>query len=534
MLYIKRNKALKAMTESSGEIKLKPVSGALALCFAGALAASLVTLLLVLSFSGKVSSVTGELHDRHYEMLTTAGSLVMLNSRLTMCSSMAALTGEAGFAREHERLAAELNAAVKKINKLTDKPEGSPHAAVINEVNLRLMELESKALRLAGSGKKREASALLTGSGYLGLESTYAGAVNGLVGEFEASLKRDDAAVRLGVLKKSLAITLSGAVTLLFWGLAAFSARRWLRLRGSTEALVAEKEAQFRHFFDTIQEIFYRTDWKGVIVDITPSITKYSGYTREELLGKPVSDLYLNPEDRKPILKELLFKGMVEDREIKLKTKDRGVLDVLVNARLLRGVGGLPAGVEGSLRDITARKAAEEGLRRINRLYSILSLVNESIIHVRSAQKLYEEVCRIAVENGGVKFAWVGLIGPDDQLLPVASFGDSGGYLNDVRVSSDASRPEGRGPTGTAIREKKVIINSDTENNLFMLPWKHAALKRGFMSSATIPVAGIGAITFYAADVGHFAKDEEHLLASLAESITYAVNSLRASSEDKA
>lgn len=522
------------MAEKEKETTLGPGSGLLALYFGAALAASAVAFGLIFSLSKSVCRGAGDLHDRHYELLTTASNLVMLDSRLTMLASRGVVTGEESYAREHERVAAELNKSIKKVNQYTASPRVSPHTVEANEANLRLMELEDRALQLAGSGKKREAAALLGGREYLALENAYSHAVDDLLLDMQASLKAEGAAVRAGIFRKSLSITVSVFVMLALWTLAVFYARRWLKARGTTEALVAEKEAQFRHFFDTVQEVFYRADWKGTLVDITPSIIKYSGYTREELLGRPVSELYANPEDRKGVIAELLLKGMVEDRELRLKTKDRGVLDVLLNARLLRGLGGLPAGIEGSLRDITARKAAEESLRRVNRLYKILSLVNEAAAHVRTPQKLYQEVCRIAVENGGVKFAWVGLTTPDGQITPVAAFGEDGGYLKDLRVSTDHAEPEGRGPTGTAGRENKVVINSDTENNIFMLPWRRAALKRGFRSSATLPVAGAGIVTFYAAEPRFFTKDEERLLAALAESLTYAVNSMRPCPEERA
>lgn len=514
--------------------KFGPGSGLLALYFGAALAASAVSFGLIFSLSESVSHAAGSLHDRHYELLTTASSLIMLDSRLTMLANRGAVTGAPGYAREHGLVAAELNKAIKNANRVTASTRGSPHTVEINEANLRLMELEDKALALAGSGKKREASALLAGSEYLALGTAYARAVDDLLLDMQAGLKAEGAAVRGDIFRRSLKITVSVFVMLALWALAAVYARRWLRARGSTEALVAEKEAQFRHFFDTVQEVFYRADWKGNLVDVTPSISKYSGYTREELLGRPVSELYANPEDRKGVIAELLLKGMIEDRELRLLTKDRRVLDVLLNARLLRGLGGLPAGIEGSLRDITARKAAEDGLRRVNRLYKILSLVNEAATHVRTPQKLYEEVCRIAVENGGVKFAWVGLTTPDGQITPVAAFGDGGGYLKEIRVSTDHAEPEGRGPSGTAARERKVVVNSDTENNIFMLPWRRAALKRGFRSSATFPVAGAGVVAFYAAEPRFFTKDEERLLESLAESITFAVNSMHACPEERA
>lgn len=522
------------MPDKLKDIKLNPESRLFALYFVAALTASVISFFLVFSFSKRVYNEAGVLHDRHFQLLGTASTLLSLDSSLTMSTRQAIATNNPAYAEDHGLISKELNDTIKKLNLYTPNPEGSVHTLEINEANLQLMDLESRAIRLARAGKKKEAEALMASREYVSLEKNYAVAVNELLREFEDSIRAEGQAARGVIFKTSLGVTAGVSVTLLFWGLTAVSARRWLRQRGSTDALVARKEAEFRHFFDTVQEVFYRVDWKGDIVDITPSITKYSGYTREELVGKPVASLYADPEDRKAVVSELLRNGMIEDREVKLRTKDRGVLDVLVNARLLRGVGGLPSGIEGSLRDITARKAAEDGLRRLNRLYTILSLVNEATMHVKDVQKLYQEICRIAVENGVVKLAWVGLIGPDGRIKPVAHCGEGGDYLETLNISTDLALPEGRGPSGSAARDKKIVINSDTEHNIFMLPWRHEALKRGFRSSATFPVAGVGIVAFYSGEVNFFTKEEERLLATLAENVTYAVNMLKACPGGKA
>ncbi|OGR41714.1 MAG: hypothetical protein A2X35_12630 [Elusimicrobia bacterium GWA2_61_42] len=515
------------MTEKNNGSAAKAGTRFPALYFFAALAASAVSLFLFYSHARSVYADTAKLHSSHYELLDGVRNIIEYDSRLTMAAGLAASTGEAAYTREYDGLAAELDAAIKKLNTFTVAKEGSPYTAKINEANLRLEEIERRAISLSRAGKRREASALLAGTEYLRLKKAYAAGVKGLMSEFESSHLDESAVSRDIIVKKSLAAAASASISLLLWALAAFSIRRWLKVRGSAESLVAEKEAEFRHFFDTVQEIFYRADWKGRLTDITPSIKKYAGYTREELLGRPISNLYLNPEDRNPLIKALLTKGIVEDYEVKLKTKDRGVLDVLVNARLLRGFGGLPAGIEGSLRDITRRKASEDRLRRMNRLYTILSRVNEAIVRVRTPQKLYEEICRIAVENGGIKFAWVGMPLTEGLIFPVASSGEDEGYLRDLKISTDPGAPESRGPSGTAARENRVVINSDTETNPDMLPWRYEALRRGFRSSAVFPIGGGGIINFYAEESGFFMEEEERLLASLSEDITHAVNSMK-------
>jgi len=515
------------MAEEKDHTVSGPAARFPALYFGAALAAGIISFILMFQTYRSIYEATGELHERHYKLLNAAGSLILLDSRLSLAANLAASTGQPRYEREYRRLSPELNDAIKKISKFTVSDVGSPQVAEINKANLQLEELELRALQLALSGKRREASALLGGREYEGFKKAYSSGISGLLQEFEEALLVESAASRSGIVKNSIAAAAGFFISLMFWALAAVSARRWFKVRESTEALVAEKDAEYRHFFDTVQEIFYRADWKGLLTNITPSIWKYSGYTREELLGKPISDLYLNPEDRGRLIKELLTKGMVEDYEVKLKAKDRGVLDVLVNARLLKGFAGLPAGVEGSLRDITARKAAEDKLRRMNRLYSVITRINGAVMRAHAPQKIYEELCRAAVEEGGIKFAWVGLPGPGGSIAPAASCGSGEDFLQEIQTSIYASLPEGRGPSGTASREGKVFINSDTAKNPAMLPWRAAALRKGYLSSATFPIGGGGVVNFYSGETGFFEEGEAALLSSLGEGVSYAVNSAR-------
>lgn len=493
---------------------------------AAALVTSAVALALVFYQLRAQFLSTTESHSAHYEMLAVSNSLLTMDAKITMAATLSVATGEARYREEYDHLAAELDAAIKNIDVQMGAPVGSQYTAAVNEANLRMIELEKKAIRLERAGKRQEASAVLIGREYLGLKKAYARGVTGLLNQFEAEHIKEGETLRRKIIRGGAAAAAASSLALLFWILSAGAAASWARTKGAAESMVAQKEEEFRHFFDTVQEIFYRADWKGRITDITPSIYRYSGFKREELIGVPVSNLYLNPSDRGKLIKEIVAKGIIEDYEVKLKTKDRGVLDILVNARLLKGFGGLPIGIEGSLRDITVRKAAELKLERMNRLYTILSRVNEAMFRIRTRQKLFEEVCRIAVEAGGIKFAWVGIPGKDGYLRPVAYYGRGEGYLAEVKIRVAPSSDVGQGPSSVAAREGRVSINSDTRTNPAVEPWRENMVRYGFGSSAAFPIAGVGMVAFYAEEAGFFMADEERLLASLAEDVTYAVNSI--------
>ncbi|KAF0143306.1 MAG: Sensory box histidine kinase/response regulator [Nitrospirae bacterium] len=180
--------------------------------------------------------------------------------------------------------------------------------------------------------------------------------------------------------------------------------------------------------------------------------------------------------------------------------------------------------------DITERKQAEENILRMNRLYSVLSKVNEAIVRIHEPEKLYQEICRIAVEDGLFKMAWIGVTDSETlEVKPVARFGDTGNYLDAIKIVA-ADVPEGRGPTGRSIREGKYFICSDIEHDPLMFPWRENALKHGFRSSAAFPLragsAVIGSLTIYSSQPQFFTREEINLLSSLVEDISFAIDSM--------
>jgi diguanylate cyclase (GGDEF)-like protein/PAS domain S-box-containing protein len=132
--------------------------------------------------------------------------------------------------------------------------------------------------------------------------------------------------------------------------------------RKRMEEALRESEAKYRQIFENVQDIFYRTDLRGTILDLSPSMERY-GYSRKALLGTSVLKLYENPERRSELVQTLLERGEVTDYEIRLKTAGGGAIDMSLSGRLLRSPDGTPIGVEGFLRDITERKRMEEAVR---------------------------------------------------------------------------------------------------------------------------------------------------------------------------
>jgi signal transduction histidine kinase len=125
---------------------------------------------------------------------------------------------------------------------------------------------------------------------------------------------------------------------------------------------------------------------------------------------------------------------------------------------------------------------------------------------------------------------WMGLCdAASPEVHVVASHGDHAGYLNGIHVYMD-ERPEGMGPTGTAIREGKPFICNDFLHEPRTLPWREAANLAGWRASAAFPVkaAGeiLGALTVYSPEVNFFGDREAALLEETAADISFALDNL--------
>jgi signal transduction histidine kinase len=163
-------------------------------------------------------------------------------------------------------------------------------------------------------------------------------------------------------------------------------------------------------------------------------------------------------------------------------------------------------------------------------LLAVLSHVNRAIAEANDRPQFFEDICRIVVERGNFRMAWISLVNRDTGHIDVAShFGYEEGYLSLLRITVDSNVPGGGGPTGSAIRENRYIINNNTQENVYMAPWRDEAIKRGYLSSAAFPIREhkqvIGALTVYISESAYFEKDEIELMQEIVDSISFAVDS---------
>ena len=179
--------------------------------------------------------------------------------------------------------------------------------------------------------------------------------------------------------------------------------------------------------------------------------------------------------------------------------------------------------------DITVRKLVEMRLHRLNRLHAVLSKVSDAIVRKSSQQELYDDVCRIVVQDGHLRQAWIaGLDERDGSVRVMAAGGEGLDFLDDLIVPTDGG-PSGQGPLGPTLRTGTHDFCNDFTTDPRMEHLREKALQYGFRAKASFPIkrggVTIGALVIAVGEAGYFQPDEVELLKAVAEDISFAVDS---------
>lgn len=185
-------------------------------------------------------------------------------------------------------------------------------------------------------------------------------------------------------------------------------------------------------------------------------------------------------------------------------------------------------GIVLSMQDVTSQRTAEEKLRELNRLYKFMSQMNQAIVKAPDATTLFREACRIAVEVGQFRMAWVGLLDETGmKVIPVTHAGEENGYLSGIVTISLDGPLETMGPGGRALTTGQLTTCNDIASAPEMAPWRQPALSRGYLSSVGLPLKQsgrvVGLFSLYSGKKNFFNAEETALLEDLANDISFAL-----------
>jgi PAS domain S-box-containing protein len=337
-----------------------------------------------------------------------------------------------------------------------------------------------------------------------------------------------DALLRLAVLLPSL-----GAVVALVQALRRRAERSLAHEREAQtqrqRRQLSEHARQIDETLAALDEVVWSTTADGSrVLSVSAPVERLYGHPAEQFLREP--DLWqrlILPEDRPSVMEAFATvgeKGAV-DLEYRILRADGAVRRVRDRAHLSRDAAGRPLRLDGVISDITAEREAQARLRRLTNLYAALSECNQAIVRIEEPGRLYREVCRIAVDFGTLRMAWIGRI-EGKRLVPAASHGARTDYLDSAAVALGAAG-DGRPSVEAALGGRHVVCN-DLEHEAGTAAWRERALACGFRAAAAFPIREggevVGSLGLYAADPGFFDPELVRLLDEMAVDVSFALD----------
>ena len=276
----------------------------------------------------------------------------------------------------------------------------------------------------------------------------------------------------------------------------------------------AEKDKLLLKFFELPFVGMAITDpetgrWKR----FNPELCRLLGYKEEEL-KELTWQAVTHPDDVQADQQafERMLSGVIDSYTLEKQfvRKSGVVFTALMNVCSVRAADGKLQHSIATIQDISDQKRYEADILHQRDLYNTLSETNQAIIRCTHLSELFAEVCRIAVINGKMNYAWIGEVSADSIRL-LEGFGQQPDDLQALLSHEPQPLPES-GPLRQVFETAQpVILNNAPDQSAY----------------ACFPVQGEGKViallSLYADDAEFFSYDIMETLSEMAGDIGYAI-----------
>lgn len=307
---------------------------------------------------------------------------------------------------------------------------------------------------------------------------------------------------------------------------------------GSTENALRESDQKFHQLADNITDVFWiRSPDMREVHYVSPAFEKIWGVPLETQFDNPQQWTdFIVPDDRERVQSEFLAltrDAASIDVEYRIRRPDGEVRWIRSRGFQVRDVDNKLIRLTGIVTDIHDLKLAQLEILRTNRALKMLSSCSAARVRAESELQLLNEVCRIAVENGGYRMAWVGYAEEDEDksIAPMAHAGVEKGFLSEIKVSWDAETPAGQGPAGQVIRTGRAVVHEDLAHEPKASHWLPSVHRLSYRGTVCLPLRDttrtFGLLVLYNAELTQTSDQELSLLREMADDVALGVVSLR-------
>ncbi|MCW3103445.1 MAG: hypothetical protein JWO09_1885 [Bacteroidetes bacterium] len=189
-------------------------------------------------------------------------------------------------------------------------------------------------------------------------------------------------------------------------------------------------------------------------------------------------------------------------------------------------LGGLSVSLNSNI-------TVEEKLKKINRLYHLLSQVNQGIVLIKDEEALYRSCCRIALETGKFKMAWIGRVDEAEKRIVLI---EQGGIPEDERHLFNTPYHQG-GPQESVLSKETYFVCNNIQEGIALKAWEPFVARHNIRSFMILPVKkeGVvsGTLNLYSTEPGFFDTEEIKLLVEATENISFALDVFRKDAEHR-
>jgi diguanylate cyclase (GGDEF)-like protein len=181
-------------------------------------------------------------------------------------------------------------------------------------------------------------------------------------------------------------------------------------------------------------------------------------------------------------------------------------------------------------RDVTEDKASQADLKRLTRLYSVVSGVNALVLRAQDRNDLYRAACRVAVEQGEFMSAWIGILPPSEEhIVPVASAGLDDRALATIKevFLSEAGALDKETLAARSMRARMPVISNDVQNDqatVFSKEYVEAGVRALAVFPLVIANRAVGILALRSNRQEFFDDQGVRLLTEVADNIAYAID----------
>jgi PAS domain S-box-containing protein len=301
--------------------------------------------------------------------------------------------------------------------------------------------------------------------------------------------------------------------------------------RRAVEAEAGRKEAWLasaynRSLIEASLDPLVTIDRNGKITDLNPATEKLTGYSRKELMGSAFSDYFTEPEKAKTGYQHVFQEGSVHDYTLEIRHRGGQMIPVLYNASVYRDETGETVGVVAVARDITERQRAEDQIRLLARLQTVVARLGQWALRSDRYEDVLEEAVTLLAQTLGVDYCNVmELLPGGEEFLLRAGVGWKEGYVGRATVPVKGSQP------GYVVRsDQPVIVHDATKETRFtplprLLGENVVSAMSVVISTSEGPYGALGAHTRHRRT---FTSDEVNFLQAVANVLGATIERQRA------